>query len=29
MEEKLKSTTLADIAEDTRLAVNNESNKDK
>lgn len=29
MEEKLKSTTLADIAEDTRQAVNNESSKDK
>ena len=29
MEEKLRSTTLADIVEDTRQAVNNESNEEK
>jgi DNA-binding IscR family transcriptional regulator len=29
MEEKLRSTTLADIVEDTRQAVDNESNEEK
>ena len=29
MEERLKTTTLADIAEDTKQAVGNESNKEK
>ena len=29
MEEKLRSTTLADIVEDTRQAVHNESNEEK
>ena len=29
MENRLKSTTLADIVEDTRQAVNNESNEEK